>query len=150
MLLSSSAISSATPFSSQIRSSSADSALPILPAALILGAIPNEIFPDLTSFPEIPITLISEDSPGLTVLFNRFSPYFTRSLFSPTSGTRSATVPTATRSAKSDRIICSSPSSAQASLNATPTPAYSVNRQGISVRWGSTTATQSGSFSPGR
>ena len=67
-----------------------------LAAALIRGAILNVMSDGLIDDPEIRATSISARTPGRSCLFSISIPCFTRIRFSESSGTISATVPSAT------------------------------------------------------
>ena len=75
----------------------------------------------------IPASRSSISRPIFAVTDSFFSPSATIMRFSPTIGMTSATVPSATRSAYRSSMESVSPSSAQISLNATPTPARLEN-----------------------
>ncbi len=101
-----------------------------LPAALSRGARRNPTTPAVTPPGVTPATSMSAASPGRGALRRRPRPIVTRVRFSPTSGARSAMVPSATTSVSGRRASGSSTraapgslSRAWASLNATPTPA---------------------------
>ena len=97
-------------------SASAEAASPILPAALILGAMVNA---------RVCASALSCDfvrkfeKHFLGEVFMSFSPSATISRFSPIRGTLSATV---ARAAKSRYLYASLPHRAHATLNATPAP----------------------------
>ncbi len=89
---------SASPASVDKRRSNAMSALPILPAAFILGANMNAIFPASTDLSPMPETAFKAIRPGLVLPFSTSRPFFTIILFSSVNGTTSATVPSADNS----------------------------------------------------
>ena len=141
---------SASSASSVMRSFSAFSADKTLPEALILGDREKATDEAVSSLSANPLLRLNARMPGRSELFITLRPLDTRSLFSPLSGTISATVPITARSPKSSNTESESPSSsALINLNATPTPARSVHEQLSSVLCGSTTASASGRTSPG-
>ena len=119
------------------------------PDALIRGARVNTVPVAVSALPPAPATSASARRPGRSRRLIFSSPRRTSTRLAPLSDTTSARVPSATRSAYSSSTVSMSPSSAQASRNATPTPAYSLKVLSQSARCGSTTATARGSTSCG-
>ena len=123
---------------------------PNLPAAFILGAILNAIVVELILSRFAPHSSTSPKSPIFSVFLKSPMPLETMVLFSPRSGTMSATVPIAVMSPYCSETMSKLPSSkAASSLSATPTPARSLNFDLSSCLCGSTTAQAFGSLSDG-
>ena len=102
---SSSASARAVPSSSARRSRTPRPASSSRPAALMRGASRKPTWPAVISPPSaIPATRFSARSPGRRLVAIASSPQRTRIRFAPTSGTTSATVPSATRSSASFRF----------------------------------------------
>ena len=136
---------------SVVRSLNAISALPSLPAAFILGAIPKAIREAFISPHLIPATLIIAESPADGALLSFFIPSLTMLRFSPFSGIMSAVTATLKISAYSDSSSSgSAPSATHISRNTTSAPQISLNSDGQSALCGSTTASAGGNTSPGK
>ena len=149
--LSSSVIFSASSILSVKKSFKASSSHPILPQALILGAIPKDIVFELTCL--YPEALSKALSPGFLVTSTNFNPSFAITLFSSINGTISEIVPTQTISKYFKYSFSSSPNfipKAWVSLNTTPHPAKLLNGYlSLSFLFKSITAIAGGNISIG-
>ncbi len=149
---SSRAISSARSPDSVSSSSSAASARPMRPAALMRGPSRKPSDCSDSSPGSTAAIAISERSPGLSVRARARSPSRTIRLFSPRSGTRSHTVASAARSRSSSAVAGSWPADSRSacdSFSTTPA-AHSAAGYGVASGGAGCTSGQSGSSGPGR